>query len=198
MPRDESLPFERGTVQADGFAHLLGKTYYHEDINYASSAPGAKPRRSGKYVKVMLCKNSSGFALLPKRLGAPSTTAGESGVIKGYARLTADPGLPIDEFIPSAGVPDGYYFWCVVAGPAVVLTSLSDLAADVGVGDRLVAITGATSGATTSGRLSKIDLTGATAVLAAQILNFIGTAMTARTTQNTNSDLLVDVFQRLF
>jgi hypothetical protein len=193
MARNENPPFERGYVDSTGaFATCLGKTFVFEDLDY-SSAVGAKPTRTGKYVTVMVAKNGSGFTILPKRLVKPSTTANEVGIMKGYVSVTADYGYPVDEFIPSAGVPDGSYFYVVVQGPAVILTSLSAISADVVVGDVLVGITGATTGATTSGRLAKQDLTGATALLGNQVMNKIGRALSAATTGNTNSNLLVDV-----
>lgn len=200
MARNENAPFDRGTVDsASALDTLRGKTFTFEDINLNPSTPGAKPTRTGKYVTVMLVKNGSGFTILPKRLVVMSTVAGEYGIVKGYARLTATgPCFPVDEYIPAAGVPDGSYFFVVVGGPALVLTGIADMSADVAVGDRVVALTAVTSGATTAGRIAPIDLTGATALLANQILNFIGQAMTARTTQNTNTDMLVDVYQRVF
>ena len=194
MAKYENPPFERGTYQTDGFANQVGKLYQHEDVDYNQTG-GTKPKRSGKYVTVMLVKNNSGFALLPKRLVALSTTAGQVGQVAGYTRTTAAQGYPVDEFLPSAGVPDGAYFYIVVQGPAMCIVSLSDLAAVVNVGDYVVAITAATSGATTAGRIAAQDLTGATAVLAAQILNRVGRALTARTTANTNSDILLDIQQ---
>lgn len=58
------------------------------------------------------------------------------------------------------------------------------------VGTILVALTAATSGSTTSGRPAPQDLTGATALLGNQIQNQIGTALSAKTTANTNADVL--------
>jgi hypothetical protein len=82
----------------------------------------------------------------------------------------------------------------VMEGPAVILTDLAGADNNVlNVGTVVVALTGATSGATTAGRVAPQDLTGATALLADQIQNRIGYALTAKTTANTNADVLVDV-----
>jgi hypothetical protein len=99
----------------------------------------------------------------------------------------------VDEFLPAAGVPANDLFYIVVRGPATVITSLSDMSADVVVGDRLVAITAVTSGATTSGRVQPLPGATSSTALANEILNTVGYALSAKTTANTNADLLVEV-----
>ena len=61
------------------------------------------------------------------------------------------------------------------------------------VGDRLHAMTAVTTSATTAGRVMPAVLSGATSVLVAQMDNLIGKAMSAKTTANTNQDVLVHV-----
>ena len=73
----------------------------------------------------------------------------------------------------------------------MILTSVADMSADVAAGGWVVALTAATSGATTAGRVAPQVLTGATAALAAMVQNRIGRALTAKTTANTNADMLV-------
>jgi len=201
MARNENPPFSRGetfyngaTIDSNdlGGTHLEGKEWVFEDVN-----PHTGVARTNKYVTVRVMRNSSGIALLPKRIGAceiDATTPDEWGRrVAGYTTTTAAHGKPIDEYLPAAGVPANDLFYIVMDGPAVVLTSLSDLSADVAAGDWLVAITAATSQATTAGRVALQDLTGATANLAVQIMNRIGRALSAKTTQNTNADLLLEV-----
>jgi hypothetical protein len=200
MARDENPPFARGeTFDPDnidssdlGGDQLIGKEWVFEDVN-----PNSGVVRSNRSVRCRAVRNTSGIALLPKRLAKFSNTA-TAGVeygqeVDGYATTTAAEGYPIDEYLPAAGVADDDIFWLVMEGPAVVLTALSDLAADVTPGDWMVNITGATSQSTTSGRLLGQVLTGATAALANQVQNRVGRALSAATTQNTNTDLLVDV-----
>lgn len=73
---------------------------------------------------------------------------------------------------------------------------LTDLAAGannlIPEGTVLVALTAATSGATTAGRVAPQDLTGATAALGLQVQNRLGYALSARTTAQTNTTILVD------
>ena len=151
-------------------------------------------------MRVRVVRNSSGIALLPKRLASFEVDATDPDQwgrrCAGYSTTTAAEGHPIDEYLPAAGVVDNDLFYVIMDGPAVVLTSLSDLAADAAAGDWFVSITGATSQATTSGRLSLTTLvtTNSTgAALFNQVVNRIGRALSAATTQNTNFDVLVEV-----
>jgi len=203
MARDENPIFGRGetfygggTIDANnlGGINLEGKEWEFEDIN-----PTTKTARlDGRKVRCRCVRNVSGGALLPKRLALLQDTAGKnSGRVAGYASGTAadtpQQGYPIDEFLPAAGVPANDLFWIVVEGPAVVLTSLADMATDLAVGEFVVAATAATSQATTAGRVIPQLLSGATARLAANIQNRVGRAHTAKTTQNTHAEVLIDV-----
>lgn len=203
MARNDSPPFPRGTyVTEDAFSYLLGKDWLFEDVDLNFSGVGAKPVRTGKMVRCRLCQNKSGAALLPKRLGRfKKGTPGEYlGVVDGMTAVDAERGFPIDEYLPSAGVPDQAYFWVVMDGPALVKLPLSGAGFNgaITVGDRLVALTAATSGATTAGRVAHENITGSTQAadytfLFDQIGNRIGRALSAATTGNTDSDLLIDV-----
>ena len=196
MSRDENPPFGRGetffqgdTANATDGAELEGKEWVFED-----KSPTDRTARSNKYCRCRIVRNTSGIALLPKRIARFELSAVDYGAqADGYTTTTAAEGFPIDEYLPAAGVPANDLFWIVIEGPAVVLTSLSDLTADLAAGAWVVAITAVTSQATTAGRVTNNDLTGATALLANQVLNRIGRCLSAKTTQNTNADLLVEV-----
>lgn len=204
MARDESPPFVRGGTLYDGEtidsndllgAELLGYEWVFED----KSPTDPRTYRTGRPVRCRAVRNVAAAALLPKRVARFSTTAGKYlSEVDGYATITAGHGKPIDEYLPTAGVPVNDVFWIVVDGPAVCLTGIADMAADIGVGDWVVALTAATSGATTSGRVHPQTLTGSSQAtdytfLALQIQNRIGRALTARTTTGTASDILIDV-----
>lgn len=214
MARDEAPIFERGqtyfggqTIDSAGVTatnHLLGKEWVFEDLDL--SDPPVLTLRSGHPVTVRAVRNISGGALLPKRLVSPAatSTSGYTGYLKevdGYADVDAEHCYPVDEWLPAAGVADDDIFYIVVKGPATILTSLSGDANNVvDVGDTLVAQTAVTSGATTAGRgipLSQLEAgTNTTTAVNAYIAanqNVIGRAMSAKTTANTNADLLVYV-----
>ena len=201
MSRDENPPFSRGETfynggtidTADlGGVNLEGKEWVFEDYN-----PATDTTRSDKYVRCRVVRNTSGINLLPKRLAAfevDATNPDEWGRrVAGYTTVTNAEGFPIDEYLPAAGVVTNDLFYIVVEGPAVVLTSLSDLTAVVGGGDWLNAITAATSQATTAGRLTNQVITGATSILAEAVMNRVGRALSAATTANTNADVLIEV-----
>jgi hypothetical protein len=204
MARDEAPPFGRGetfynggTIDSNnlGGVQYEGKTYRFEDLDYSQTG-GIKPARTGRYVDCMVVRNVGAAALLPKRLATFQLTAGSPmvGRVDGYSRLTSTPAFPVDEFLPAAGVPVNDLFYLVINGPATVLTDLAAGANNVfNVGDVLTSLTAATSGATTAGRVKPQDLTGATSLLANEVQNRIGLAMSAKTTSQSNADLLIDV-----
>lgn len=193
MARNEAPPFPRGEyVDATEFAHLEGVEYVFEDIDYSSQ--GVKSARTNRQVVCRVMNNQSGIALLPKRVLGLEALAGKYGSrSKGYTTTTAEKGFGVDEFLPSSGVPTDNLFWGVVKGPTVVKTSLSNMTASVAVGDPVVAITAATSQATTAGRINSQVLAVTEAALANAVRNAIGRALTARTSNETDADILVDV-----
>lgn len=151
----------------------------------------ANPNGIGKNT-YRLVMNDSGIALGAKR--AVTYKSGSIGKkVDGYIRLEADPTAGIvDDTIPSTGVPDDHVFWLFQEGQTLASTSL---AADGGnllpADTNLVGATAATSQATTAGRVKAADFTGATAVLAAQIVNSFGKGISAKTTANTGVDILI-------
>ncbi len=184
----ENMPFDRGatygTTDTTVGLQYEGKEYIHEDKAYGT----------GIYVWVRIVRNNSGAALLPKRAVKFNLTAGKGFVdVAGYSTVTAEKSAIVDEFLPAIGVPNGDLFYVVVQGPTLVKTSSQAGAENsIAVGDGLHATTGATTGATTAGRAGEALFTGATAVLAGQISNVIGRAMSAMTTAQTNTDILIN------
>lgn len=142
----------------------------------------------------MLVRNAGAANLLPGRM--VTWAAGYyKRRVDGYSRLTATvvAGV-VDPYGPAAGFRVGDLFWMAFKGPSYLKTDLAGGANNLlPEGTVLVALTGATSGATTAGRVAPQDLTGATAVLGAQLQNKVGVALSARTTANTNADILVDL-----
>lgn len=170
----------------------------------------SKTVKTGKPITAILLRNTSGLTLLPKRLGQLSRAAGYAMIkeVDGYSTTLANTHVVlIDDNLPSSGVPDDDIFWGIISGPGLILTPITDtdFNGDIALGARLVAATGTTTGATTSGRVSNVTFTGATAgntlngfdgfKMAAGVL---GRAMSARTSAETASDILVDWANRAF
>ncbi len=211
MARNENPPFGRGetfynggtisTTAPGGLGGLEfeGKTWVFEDLQYNTpNLVGAKPARTNRDVLCMCVRNVSGVNILPCQLVNLQSAGTDGryylGRVDGLAAVTAQRAYPADEWLPAAGVPNNDMFWVVIKGPASVLTPLDAGADNVfTVGEIVVALTAATSQATTAGRAAPQVLTGATAVLGAQLQGQIGWSLSAATTANTNQKLLIEV-----
>lgn len=212
-------PMELGNVldgkDADGnlqHEDKLGLIYTFARYPMTGGPNKSKSPHTGRPITAVLLRNTSGGALLGKRLGQLDRTAGYAMTknVDGYSTTLANQGVVlIDPFLSSAGVADDDIFWGIISGPAPVLVPLAgaDMNGDIAVNAPLVSSTGTTTGATTSGRISNVTVTAATA---ANTLNgydgfkmayaVVGRAMSARTTGETTAgtDLLVDWAIRLF
>ena len=179
-----------GTTYGTSLA-LEGIRKVFKDVDY-SSTDSIKPPRSGGEVVCILVRNDSGTTLLPGRVCTWKSTY-QGRRVDGYTRL--DQGQPVagivDEFLPAAGVADDDLFWLVVRGPALVKKALNGntLAKD----DFVVAITAATSQATTAGRIMSIASTSDATNGASQVLNRIGIAMSSSATTDANVLVYVDL-----
>lgn len=172
---------------------------YHDFRDFiAPTGSGMRTRRSNRWVTCILVRNVSAGVLLP---GFTVTwKSGYRGLqVDGYSDVGGErcAGV-VDEFLPSSGVPVNDLFWLVVKGPVLMKTALEANANNViSLDDRLYALTAVTSGATTAGRVVTWALTATSTgttngTLTQDILNHFGTAMSAKTTANTNADILVD------
>lgn len=173
----ENLPWFRGDTYGAGAitpntggANLLGKLYFQEDPYY----------NTGMYIRLRVCRNDSGIALLPGRAVVFNKTAGLGWYsVGGYCTAPGALTGIVDEKLPPGGVAAGDLFYVVVGGP--VLATLPPGGATVAVGDYLWAATGAASTAgTDSGRLADAQalLTGLT-VTGEQLLQVFGNAMSS-------------------
>lgn len=176
-----------GTPQSADFHWLPGKEYKFED-----------PNGTGKLVTVRVVRNKATIALEPKRLVAFKTSAaGDQGFeteVDGYTSVAGQRGVATDQKLPTAGAGVNDLFFVVVDGPVIVTNDLTPGAqTDYGVGTWLTAATAAASTSTSAGRIREADFTGATSVLADAILNRVGRALSASTTDNTGDGKLVSV-----
>lgn len=211
----ENMPFSRGntyfgqqggaaipTLDDTSAANLVGRDYIHMDNTY----------NTGTWVKVRVLRNDSGISLQPSRLVkvgvAPtaynlggSNVSGLVGIgsVTGYANVNAaagpEKGYVVDEML-TFNVPPYDLFYGVMKGPTLAFTSLT--AADfadtntIGIGDHLHVAAAASSQATTAGRIAVASFAGATAVLAAQMANVVGRAMSSAQSTQTALKLLIE------
>lgn len=196
MARNENPPFGRGETYFSGVgatttdpsAGVVGKEWLFEDVN-----PNTRAVRSNKSVKCRAVRNVSAITLLPRRIAAFKNAADTHGIeVDGYTTTVAARGYLIDEYLPATGVVANDIFWVVVEGPAEGLTDIAAVDT-INIGDKLVALTAVTSQATTAGRLDLAAYAVTEAALANQIMHYIGHALSAKTSANTNSTLLIDV-----
>jgi hypothetical protein len=204
-----NLPFPVGETltgtDADGNLiqiDKLGLPYVIPLNRQTNLQRGNKGRLSYKPLIGVILRNASGGVLLGKRLGQLTRTAGYGmcQAVDGYSTTLANFGVVlIDPYLSSAGVASNDCFWGFIAGQLPVLVPMvgSDMNGDIAVNAPLVAATGTTTGATTSGRVSNITLAAQTAatVSVQQALGYVGRALSARTTQETTAgnDILVDL-----
>lgn len=179
----------------------LGLIYEFPTFNASGDNRGQKARPGGgRQIRAVLLRNTSGFTLLGGRLGLLDTTAGYGGVqnVVGYAAALAPFGVVvIDPFVDANGIVDDDLFWGIIQGPVLCKTPIAGASfnGDVAVGNKLIGVTGTTTGATTSGRVGNASLANATSAQSAfdQACALVGRALSARTTGETNADILVEV-----
>ena len=206
MSHATTPPFARGTTFYNAYAtasipssntghkHLLGFEYTFE--NYSPSVDGNKLRTKidGSAVKGRIAENASGITLLPKRGVQTSTT--NRNEVTGYSRLESGKfdGV-VDDQLPSAGVRDGDIFWLLTDGPVLCTTDPAGGANNViTAGDIMVALTAAASThSTTSGRVYSFVITSNATYAVSASMNRIGTALSAKTTAQSDGDVLVDL-----
>jgi len=141
-----------GVDSASDGGQWIGAVKHFPDVD-----PTTGRVRSNRLKTCVAVRNTSGAALLPKRVVTfDTTTAGLAGftATKGYSASTNEERVGVvDEYLPASGVAANDVYWVTVEGPTEVAVALSG--SDIAVGDRLAAITAATSGATTAGRVTK-------------------------------------------
>lgn len=213
MQLASELPFELGeTVKGtdvDGnivTPDWAGKKFLLADSNMASSR--TSPRLSGRQLVGVPILNNSGVTLLGKRFARLKRAGGrdDNTRVDGYSAALAEKRLVfIDEFLATSGVADKYYFWGILVGPVTALTPMvdADFNADIAVGAELVSATAVTTQATSGGRVSNLAFPAATSgVTTATFEAFkmaarlVGTALSARTSAETNSNILIDLCMR--
>ena len=167
-------------------AKLEGATKKFDDMARTTGPGVSLTRRSNRQTHCILVRNVSGGALMRNR--PVVWAAGYRGRrVSAYATVGLEEvaGL-VDEHLPASGVAHNDLFWLAFKGPASYITMTENSANNnFAEGAILHALTAATSGATTAGRLA----VGATTAP----LNYVGRAMSANTSNQTARDVLIDL-----
>lgn len=158
------------------------------------SSYGVQAIRDSQDTHAICVRNVSGINLTPGRI-VTFTSGYRNRRVGGYTTLDWVRGDGVvDDHLPSTGVVNGDLFWLIVEGPCLMKTGLAGDALNViSDGDRLAALTAATSQATTAGRVQSFVATTNVTNAISGVLNVVGFAMSAMTTAQTNSNVLVDV-----
>lgn len=192
---------KRGYTYHGGTPDSLGQSTQAEGaqirfVDDVADGASTRKKRSNRFTHAILVRNVSGVALTPGR--TVSWKAGFRGRrVDGYTTTTgAEVAGVVDDQLPAAGVANNDLFWLLVEGPALIKTPLAAGAGSVfAEGNVLIALTAATSQATTAGRPAVLDLTQTTHP-ASSIVNRFARVMSAMTTAQTNTDMLVDLYIR--
>lgn len=171
-------------------------------VQYEGQRKSFWSKTYNQWVECLCVRNVATVALQPKRL--VTFKAGYFGRrVDGYAETLNDGpcGVVDDDISGTVAVND--LFWLIIGGPALIKTdfaAVSDFSANGPVTAQTAANSTAAGTTGVAGRITAAapanatDATGA----AALISGVIGYAMTARTTNNTNTDTLVYVAPRRF
>jgi hypothetical protein len=175
------------TVDIEGLEAIF------EDVAPATTRGQVLTKRSGRPVKCRLVRNASAGSLnlLPKVLVTYASGYQFKRVDGMVAVGDAECAGIVDEHLPAAGVAVGDLFWIVYDGPTLVKGSLDATA--IVAGERLLALTAETTGATTAGRVKAMITTSDTTTMVPRVLNNIGWAVSARTATETNASILANI-----
>jgi hypothetical protein len=156
-----------GVSSASDGGGWVGAVKVFPDVN-----PATGKIRSNRVKKCIAVRNTSGVALLPKRV--VTFKSGSITEVDGYTNVTdqASAGV-VDEHLPAAGVAANDVFWITIDGPTEVKLGPAQEAA---VNTVLVALTAATSTVSTTAGQAQ---TGAATFLQN---GYIGRALSAGTT----------------
>lgn len=173
---------------------IEGSIRQFNDVTKPTSS-GAVVQRSDRVQTAMVVRNVSGISLVPKRL--VKWKSGYRGRrVDGYCNVdNEEVAGVVDEMLPSSGVRNYDLFWLQVGGPAMCTTAKdADAHNVISEGSALLAQTAAAStAATTSGRVQPLVASTHATQAVAQMLGIFGRAMSAKTTANTDADILVDL-----
>lgn len=179
------------TPAEDG-SRFEGQEWLYPDYDFSTKALRSNAQKIMRWVK-----NDSGISM---QVAKRPLRLDETGrLIKGFARLGtnaagAEKCVVGDPRLGSTAIPNGSWCLVTVEGPELVKTGATGGAGtSISAGDRLAAQTSASSTAGSTQLAGVEKISSATSVLALDLLGSLGTAMSATTTDQTNTDTLVNV-----
>lgn len=200
----QKAPFKLGEYMAgtdlDGNLinqEWLGQRFVFQpsDMAYTAAGRNIRLRRHGTPLHVVVMRNGSGGALLPTYVVSPDASADADadptgiGIIPLLGRVSGNVGtkgklgLIVDEFLPTAGVPDKALFFCVYRGPVTVrMPATANYTTNPAVGSLMIA--------QAAGRAVVQDA-AAVATALDQTCNLLGRALRATTSANDGGTLLI-------
>lgn len=177
--------------------------------NFMFLDPSEEIKKDNRKVYAIFVRNTSGITLMRRLAVVWSSTAGERGKrVTGYSSVTAgEIAGYVDDRLGVGGVRHGDMFWLLVKGPVLALTPLAaDGTNVISVDDILFAATAAASTANTTGSTTEDESGGFTVddgtfsqtettdgTLRDELRNAFAVAMSAATTAETKSSLLIDL-----
>jgi hypothetical protein len=200
MPSNVITPPGLGQTYYGG--NVPASTYWNETTrmegivrDFEDKAPktaaGPQTERSALRKRCRYMRNASGFTVYGKFV-VKHQAAYRDKRFAGLCAVDAEEVAGVvDENLPSTGCVDGDLCWVTQNGPTEVMGSLD--ANTISVDDWVIALTAATSNATTAGRVAAYAQSSSVTVESDQIKNRIGIAMSSRTAAQTNTAILVNM-----
>lgn len=191
-----SLP-NRGKTLLTGAGRTLastGQAPVGARKSFKNINPSTGLLRDNTMVDCILVRNVSGTTLYKEQVVRWKSGSRSEVDAKCYVDFVDVAGV-VDEHLGSAGCPNYDCCWIAVKGQSLVKTSrtASDAEASFAVNQPVVALTAATSQATTAGRVWPAGLTTTVTTIMSIAANRIGKALSATTSANTDYSLLVNL-----
>lgn len=201
-----NTPFKRGQTFYNGnvpsstywkeTAMIEGMEGVFEDLAPATTRGQVLVKRSGRPVRCRVVRNQTAgeTALLPKMVVTYKSGYRLSRVDAMVCVDDAECAGVVDEFLPSTGVAYGDLFWITVDGQTNINCGRESNV--ITAQDWLCGQTAATTNAATAGSVYTYVLTSDTTTAIPRLANRIGWAISAKTTGQTNADMLCNVTLR--
>jgi hypothetical protein len=190
-------PFDLGsTFAGTRNGELINTDLEGQEFNFPISEKiatslGIKGRTSGRQIRARIMRNTTGAALLGKRLArVGKTSVSASTKVTEYA---GDEGekyvFPIDPFLPAAGVADDDLFYVILRGPVGLLTprTVGDIDSAIVAGDSIMC------SADDEGRIVTAVDFGSISSAFDGTGHVIGTALGAAGATAVNTEVIVDI-----